>query len=118
MVKLRPSFAILASLLVAGVAANVIAEKRAAPEPWESLAGRSQDEIEAFISAHKFKIVGSQPNPPLPADVSAKLVNDAAHPYKAPGPRDTRGPCPAMNTLANHGVGRLLQKLGLLGHKR
>jgi hypothetical protein len=31
------------------------------------------------------------------------LSLDAAHPYKAPGPGDTRGPCPAMNTLANHG---------------
>ncbi|KAF7351023.1 Cloroperoxidase [Mycena sanguinolenta] len=28
---------------------------------------------------------------------------DAAHPFIAPGPDDQRGPCPAMNTLANHG---------------
>ncbi|GAA5853084.1 hypothetical protein JCM8547_000195 [Rhodosporidiobolus lusitaniae] len=28
---------------------------------------------------------------------------DAAHPYKAPGPTDQRGPCPGLNTLANHG---------------
>ncbi|KAI7237008.1 hypothetical protein KC330_g3443 [Hortaea werneckii] len=25
-------------------------------------------------------------------------------PYKAPGPNDSRGPCPGLNTLANHGL--------------
>jgi len=28
---------------------------------------------------------------------------DSAHPYQAPGPNDERGPCPGLNTLANHG---------------
>ncbi|UZJ55765.1 hypothetical protein CBS101457_005085 [Exobasidium rhododendri] len=28
---------------------------------------------------------------------------DAAHPFIAPGPTDQRGPCPGLNTLANHG---------------
>ncbi|GAA6064213.1 hypothetical protein JCM10212_003822 [Sporobolomyces blumeae] len=28
---------------------------------------------------------------------------DADHPFKAPGPTDQRGPCPGLNTLANHG---------------
>lgn len=28
---------------------------------------------------------------------------DAAHPFQAPGPTDQRGPCPGLNTLANHG---------------
>ena len=28
---------------------------------------------------------------------------DAAHPFRAPGPSDQRGPCPGLNTLANHG---------------
>lgn len=40
---------------------------------------------------------------PLPDGNTLKQIPDAAHPYKAPGPGDTRGPCPAMNTLANHG---------------
>ncbi|KAJ6533618.1 Chloroperoxidase [Mycena capillaripes] len=31
------------------------------------------------------------------------MIPDAAHPFIAPGPDDQRGPCPAMNTLANHG---------------
>ncbi|TFK97485.1 Chloroperoxidase [Pterulicium gracile] len=30
-------------------------------------------------------------------------IPDRHHPYKAPGPNDKRGPCPALNTLANHG---------------
>jgi unspecific peroxygenase len=43
--------------------------------------------------------------PPGPLnDTSTKLVNDHQHPYIPPGPSDIRGPCPAMNTLANHGV--------------
>jgi len=28
---------------------------------------------------------------------------DAEHPFIAPGPNDKRGPCPMLNTLANHG---------------
>ena len=28
---------------------------------------------------------------------------DDDHPYIAPGPNDIRGPCPVLNTLANHG---------------
>ncbi|TFK23902.1 aromatic peroxygenase precursor [Coprinopsis marcescibilis] len=33
----------------------------------------------------------------------AKLVDDKDHPFRAPGPNDQRGPCPGLNTLANHG---------------
>jgi Peroxidase, family 2 len=45
------------------------------------------------------------PNPPpAPTFLGAKLVNDAAHPFRAPKKTDLRGPCPALNTLANHGV--------------
>ncbi|KAJ7066373.1 Chloroperoxidase [Mycena amicta] len=42
----------------------------------------------------------------LPAqatETGVKRIPDAAHPFIAPGPNDQRGPCPAMNTLANHG---------------
>lgn len=28
---------------------------------------------------------------------------EASHPFKAPGSTDQRGPCPGLNTLANHG---------------
>jgi len=31
------------------------------------------------------------------------LVNDANHTFMEPGPNDMRGPCPGLNTLANHG---------------
>ncbi|THU90500.1 Cloroperoxidase [Dendrothele bispora CBS 962.96] len=30
-------------------------------------------------------------------------INPDAHPWIAPGPNDLRGPCPGLNTLANHG---------------
>ncbi|KAJ7127464.1 hypothetical protein C8R43DRAFT_1134716 [Mycena crocata] len=41
--------------------------------------------------------------PPHQTDTGTKRVPDADHPFIAPGPNDQRGPCPAMNTLANHG---------------
>ncbi|KAH6905855.1 Chloroperoxidase [Coprinopsis sp. MPI-PUGE-AT-0042] len=43
------------------------------------------------------------PPPPGPTFTGAKLVHDPAHPFMAPGPGDERGPCPGLNTLANHG---------------
>jgi Peroxidase, family 2 len=52
------------------------------------------------------KLVLDVPKPPPPHTFTgAKLVNDAAHPYRAPRAGDLRGPCPGLNTLANHGVG-------------
>ncbi|KAJ7307693.1 Chloroperoxidase [Mycena albidolilacea] len=41
--------------------------------------------------------------PPRQTDTGTKRVPDADHPFIAPGPNDMRGPCPAMNTLANYG---------------
>ncbi|KAF7327276.1 Cloroperoxidase [Mycena kentingensis (nom. inval.)] len=41
--------------------------------------------------------------PPDSTDRMTKIIPDAAHPFMAPGPKDQRGPCPGMNTLANHG---------------
>lgn len=32
-----------------------------------------------------------------------KKFPEAEYPFKAPGPTDQRGPCPGLNTLANHG---------------
>ncbi|KAH6899385.1 hypothetical protein BKA70DRAFT_1527097 [Coprinopsis sp. MPI-PUGE-AT-0042] len=44
------------------------------------------------------------PSPPTPPIFQGtKLVNDKSHPYKAPKKDDLRGPCPGLNTLANHG---------------
>ena len=120
MVQLSPAFAAIASLLIAGVTANVIPEKRAPIQPWDSLAGRSQDEIEEFMKRHDLPIVGYQPIPPPPAanEVAAKLVHDAAHPYVGPGPNDVRGPCPAMNSLANHGVSSTMHRVDPPSHRR
>ncbi|KAJ7301745.1 Chloroperoxidase [Mycena albidolilacea] len=41
--------------------------------------------------------------PPRPTETGTKRIPDADHPFIAPGPNDMRGPCPGMNTLANHG---------------
>ncbi|KAJ7072768.1 Chloroperoxidase [Mycena amicta] len=41
--------------------------------------------------------------PPQPTETGSKRIPDPAHPFIAPGPDAQRGPCPAMNTLANHG---------------
>ncbi|KAJ7253916.1 Chloroperoxidase [Mycena rebaudengoi] len=41
--------------------------------------------------------------PPRRTDTGTKRIPDVHHPFIAPGPKDQRGPCPAMNTLANHG---------------
>ncbi|KAF8485465.1 hypothetical protein JB92DRAFT_2761236 [Gautieria morchelliformis] len=69
-----------------------------------SLAGLSEEELAMIIPTLEI----SKGPPP---DIHAKpdnigvpvLVNDANHPYVPPGPDDIRGPCPGLNTLANHG---------------
>ncbi|TFK21085.1 Cloroperoxidase, partial [Coprinopsis marcescibilis] len=44
------------------------------------------------------------PSPPGPLRFAGtKLVDDREHPFRPPGPGDVRGPCPGLNTLANHG---------------
>jgi len=32
---------------------------------------------------------------------------DTAHAFQAPGPDDIRGPCPGLNTAANHHVSQV-----------
>ena len=70
---------------------------------YQSLAGWSREEVDLFIREHG-EGLGAQSLPPVQMDNSSKLVHDAEHPYMAPGPNDRRGPCPGLNTLANHGV--------------
>jgi hypothetical protein len=69
---------------------------------WSSLAGLSNDEINAFTQT--VIVIGAQPPPGPDQDTLPYLVNDADHPYQPPRPSDIRGPCPALNTLASHGV--------------
>ena len=71
---------------------------------YESLDGLSELELDAFISQVPLQKQFGEPVPgPLPFN-GTKLVNDPAHPFKPPRPSDERGPCPGLNTLANHGV--------------
>ena len=72
---------------------------------YQSLVGMSNDEVDLFIREHGgMSLPGAQPLPPPQTDNSSKLVNDPEHPFMVPGPNDLRGPCPGLNTLANHGV--------------
>ncbi|GLB42846.1 putative peroxidase, family 2 [Lyophyllum shimeji] len=41
--------------------------------------------------------------PPRPTDTGILPIPEPDHPFIAPGPDDRRGPCPGLNTLANHG---------------
>ncbi|KAG6809746.1 hypothetical protein H0H92_014881 [Tricholoma furcatifolium] len=41
--------------------------------------------------------------PPQEAYTGILAIPEPSHPYIAPGPNDIRGPCPGLNTLANHG---------------
>jgi len=43
------------------------------------------------------------PPPDLGNQTGIAQIPDAAHPFQAPGLNDQRGPCPGLNTLANHG---------------
>ena len=72
---------------------------------YQSLAGMSNDEVYLFIRQYgEGSLSGAHLPPPPQNDNSSKLVNDAQHPFMAPDPNDLRGPCPGLNTLANHGV--------------
>lgn len=66
----------------------------------------SSKEVDLFIRDSGITFTGALPPPPAQNDTESKLVNDADHPYIAPGPDDLRGPCPGLNTLANHGVSK------------
>ncbi|KZV98543.1 aromatic peroxygenase precursor [Exidia glandulosa HHB12029] len=70
-------------------------------QPYDSLAGLTRDEVDAF--ARSVKVVGGQPIPPPIKDTSLKLVVDKDHQWKPLRAGDQRGPCPGLNALASHG---------------
>ncbi|KAJ3740778.1 Chloroperoxidase [Lentinula detonsa] len=39
----------------------------------------------------------------LVVSVKCDTIDWSAHQWQAPSPTDSRGPCPGLNTLANHG---------------
>lgn len=69
----------------------------------QSLAGLSKKQLDSVTLTLEFEPPESPPGPLN--DTSAKLVNDAAHPWQPLKQGDLRGPCPGLNTLASHGVG-------------
>lgn len=60
------------------------------------ITGTDPDSPKTFPSIH------SLPSPKL-NDSRPYALMRAAHPYRAPGRNDSRAPCPALNTMANHG---------------
>ncbi|PPQ79317.1 hypothetical protein CVT25_002573 [Psilocybe cyanescens] len=66
-----------------------------------SLAGLSTEQLNHIIPRLEYQ--PPQMPPPPQNDTSARLVNDAAHPWMPARPGDQRGPCPGLNTLASHG---------------
>jgi hypothetical protein len=68
---------------------------------YHSLAGLSREELESILP--ELKVAPPEDPPGPPADTSAKLVNDAYHPWLPLAKGDIRGPCPGLNTLASHG---------------
>ncbi|PPQ78776.1 hypothetical protein CVT25_010649 [Psilocybe cyanescens] len=66
-----------------------------------SLAGLNRGQLDQVLSTLQYNAPGKPPGPLK--DTSAKLVNDARHPWKPLLPGDLRGPCPGLNTLASHG---------------
>ena len=69
---------------------------------YASLAGLSARELDEIVPHLAVRTLEKPPGPMK--NTLTKLVNDPAHPWIAPGPNDQRGPCPGLNTLANHGV--------------
>ncbi|KIJ47013.1 hypothetical protein M422DRAFT_29002 [Sphaerobolus stellatus SS14] len=70
---------------------------------YESLAGLSDREINEFVARNGVATIPDPPAPLAAGHDGLKLSVDPAHPFILPGPDDIRGPCPALNTLANHG---------------
>ncbi|KIJ44698.1 hypothetical protein M422DRAFT_167933 [Sphaerobolus stellatus SS14] len=70
---------------------------------YESLIGLSEREINEFVARNGIAPIPNPPEPLRAGQNGLKLVNDAAHPFKTQGTDEIRGPCPALNTLANHG---------------
>jgi unspecific peroxygenase len=54
----------------------------------------------------EFPYAGAQNGLPstLPGNFQVPANGDTAHAFVPPGPNDIRGPCPGLNTAANHNV--------------
>ncbi|TFK21070.1 Cloroperoxidase [Coprinopsis marcescibilis] len=90
------SFQFLYALLLASLAIQSLAFPS-----YESLGGLSERQLKEIIPTLDARV---PPSPPGPLRFNGtKLVDDSDHPFRAPGPGDVRGPCPGLNTLANHG---------------
>ena len=92
-------FSSLLSLLATSLVLNAFVVT--AFPTYGSLAGMEERDLGEILAALTPRMPATPPGPM--AFLGSKLVNDAAHPFIAPRPTDMRGPCPGLNTLANHG---------------
>lgn len=70
---------------------------------YASLAGLPREELDKAVATLDYSPPGP---PPGPLEFNGtKLIHDAEHPWEPLKEGDIRGPCPGLNTLANHGVG-------------
>jgi hypothetical protein len=83
-------------LFYGGLALTAFVHGTTAIPAYASLAGLSRDELEIFMRSTS-SLPGASPPPGPSSDTSSKLVDNAAHPYQAPGPNDIRGPCPGIS---------------------
>ena len=85
-----------------GISALTFVSVTTAFPAYGSLAGLPVEARDLIVS--KLQVRQAEPAPGPSNDTSAKLVNDADHPWMPLQPGDIRGPCPGLNTLASHGV--------------
>ena len=64
------------------------------------------DHVPAAPITSEFPYAGAQNGLPsiFPGNFQVPANGDTAHAFVAPGPNDIRGPCPGLNTAANHNV--------------
>lgn len=87
---------------------STLAQLTLAFPAYGSLHGLSERDLASAVATLDITLPGTPPGPP--SFTGTKLIYDALHPYIPPGPLDIRGPCPGLNTLANHGY---LPRIGI-----
>ncbi|KAF5314631.1 hypothetical protein D9611_007146 [Ephemerocybe angulata] len=87
---------------------SALAQLTLAFPAYGSLHGLSERDLASAVASLDITLPGTPPGPP--SFTGTKLIYDALHPYIPPGPLDIRGPCPGLNTLANHGY---LPRIGI-----
>lgn len=57
-----------------------------------------------MYSGKNFKAVGLALSFLFTSQKVSAFLTEEDYPFQAPGPEDLRSPCPALNSMANHGI--------------